>query len=599
MMKFLLALLIPVFAWGSADTINNATVFTGGKVYKNYILNSNCDYGLTGLTTTSTSGLLTKSSNLSGQSVCSWAPAATGKTVTIKMSPIGTDLNGSQCAATFDAASGTGGAVTYKAELQYDGVVKDSIADLAVLGSYTTFRLTYPCPGSFVTAFNVVLTSTSSSPGTLVWRNAHFGKTEISQQSVNGVTQSYTPVWAAAASTQPAIGNGTITGQHKREGAYDNIQINITSGTTTTYGTSSGWIFSLPTGELVDTTQQAIDGSGVVQSQAFAIATATLNQYSGIVSVYGTTKSDVLVQTTGASTNQHWSNVAPATWAATTAGQKIQLNFRVPIQGWLSSAAVTSDQTDYGWTSYTPTFTGFGTVTNIDCKHRRDSEEVVLKCKFTAGTTTSTEARMSLPPGLTSVSTIPTLSSAGPFFKGFTSTLIYGYGTVLIEPSVSYVTFGEADSTNNPMAKATATVFGNNGLFDFSNIRIPIAGWNANGRAQAVAGGVRTNDPNTPSLILYAKITGSASTPTISSQSGTWLSSITRNAQGNYTAVPVTSFFSTAPYCWSRCYDNTVGTAPNAGAANSTTAITVNCTSLSSGFPGNDCNRELFCLAPQ
>ena len=67
------------------------------------------------------------------------------------------------------------------------------------------------------------------------------------------------------------------------------------------------------------------------------------------------------------------------------------------------------------WQSYTPTFTGFGTASNIEFQWRRIGDSVQVKGKFTAGTPTATEARISLPSGMTSADTskIPTLQHAG------------------------------------------------------------------------------------------------------------------------------------------------------------------------------------------
>lgn len=53
----------------------------------------------------------------------------------------------------------------------------------------------------------------------------------------------YTPAWTA--SVNPAIGNGTITGQYKRIGNFVVVDAGFVAGTTTTFGTSQ-WFFSLP-----------------------------------------------------------------------------------------------------------------------------------------------------------------------------------------------------------------------------------------------------------------------------------------------------------------------------------------------------------------
>src|SRR5690606_19435168 len=64
--------------------------------------------------------------------------------------------------------------------------------------------------------------------------------------------------------------------------------------------------------------------------------------------------------------------------------------------------AYRQEQADYDWTAYTPSFTGFGTVSGVSAWHKRVGSNLLLKWVFTSGTTTATEARMSLPTGLTS-----------------------------------------------------------------------------------------------------------------------------------------------------------------------------------------------------
>ncbi|MFD0074249.1 hypothetical protein ACFVIY_17630 [Streptomyces sp. NPDC127166] len=53
----------------------------------------------------------------------------------------------------------------------------------------------------------------------------------------------YTPVWTAT--TNPSLGNGTLVGKYRKIGRLVNFQIDLTMGTTTTYG-SGAWSLTLP-----------------------------------------------------------------------------------------------------------------------------------------------------------------------------------------------------------------------------------------------------------------------------------------------------------------------------------------------------------------
>ena len=70
----------------------------------------------------------------------------------------------------------------------------------------------------------------------------------------------YTPDWVAA-STNPAIGNGTIVGRFRRLGTSLELNVTITSGTTTTYGTGAMAI-RLPSGVTARTVTNGMQSNG-------------------------------------------------------------------------------------------------------------------------------------------------------------------------------------------------------------------------------------------------------------------------------------------------------------------------------------------------
>lgn len=59
----------------------------------------------------------------------------------------------------------------------------------------------------------------------------------------------YTPSWISSG-TAPALGNGTLTGRYKRQGDLVAVHINLTTGSTTTYGTGA-YTLTLPVGGIV------------------------------------------------------------------------------------------------------------------------------------------------------------------------------------------------------------------------------------------------------------------------------------------------------------------------------------------------------------
>lgn len=131
------------------------------------------------------------------------------------------------------------------------------------------------------------------------------------------------------------------------------------------------------------------------------------------------------------------------------------------------------------WEAYTPTFTGLGTVSSVEMYWRRNGDKLELEGSFTVGTATATEARVSLPTSLTSAA-IPSIRFAGRAIRAQATATTTKNAVVLIEPSVTYVTFGLDDYTQaaSPFTKQNGNV-----LFGAQKVSlqasVPIAGWSA------------------------------------------------------------------------------------------------------------------------
>ena len=126
---------------------------------------------------------------------------------------------------------------------------------------------------------------------------------QVKEQPV-GAWQSYTVSWTAA-TTNPSIGNGTLTGRYVQIGKTVICSISLTMGSTTTYG-SGIWRFSLP---------KSVASSSVRYiGQWRAYDTSTDASYSGVTSL-SSGDSDIIIfsRDHGSST---LSDVIPFTWAS-------------------------------------------------------------------------------------------------------------------------------------------------------------------------------------------------------------------------------------------------------------------------------------------
>lgn len=197
-----------------------------------------------------------------------------------------------------------------------------------------------------------------------------------------------------------------------------------TAAGTTTLTVSSTYIQQF-TGSTTQTVAMPV-ASTLAQGQSWQIinnstGTVTVNSSGGnlIASLAANTGAIVTCVLTSGTTAASW------TTSFTSSG---------------SGGAIVTD-----WVSYTPTFTGFGTVSNVQVKSRRSGNNLYISGRFQGGTTTATEARITLGynginANVTSSNTVITsIQLAGFCVFSYSSSPVY---TTLIEANVGYITFG-------------------------------------------------------------------------------------------------------------------------------------------------------------
>lgn len=134
------------------------------------------------------------------------------------------------------------------------------------------------------------------------------------------------------------------------------------------------------------------------------------------------------------------------------------------------------------WVAYTPTFTALGTVTSISMFSRRVGSSLEIMGKFVPGTTTGSEMRVSI--GFNGVdgnvvsdtTVVASIRKAGTWNSAGTGINV---GGVLIEQSVSYMTFGGESAGVSGLSKAIGTAAAASGLAISLEASIPIQGWNS------------------------------------------------------------------------------------------------------------------------
>jgi hypothetical protein len=202
------------------------------------------------------------------------------------------------------------------------------------------------------------------------------------------------------------------------------------------------------------------------------------------------------------------------------------------------------------WQSYTPTFTGFGSPSAIEFFWRQVGENIEVKGKFTSGVSTTTEARISLPNNYTSagVSKIPTIQVAGYAGKNASTVTVIP----LIEPSVTYLTFGQQIGTGSgAFTKTNGDSLVVNGSQLGFTATVPVAGLQGVTSIYSASCGANCEDEFSADV---------SSAGVVSGENVNWISGNASVASSVYTFTWTSGLFTVAPNCFTTPRAAGVGT---------------------------------------
>jgi hypothetical protein len=222
-----------------------------------------------------------------------------------------------------------------------------------------------------------------------------------------------------------------------------------------------------------------------------------------------------------------------------------------------SGSVYTSTNADTDWASCghtTSDFTGFGTVSAIETQCKREGSDLLMRGKFTSGADSAVEARLNLKLGgsaLTSASspTIGSLQVVGHGNVSTASTTFFSGISILIEPSVGYVTFGRESSTTDGITKTNANNIATSGRVISLTARIPISGWTQSNLIIGQFNGLEScTDSYECTDTFSAKV---SSTGVVSDENIEWITgNATITSTSTYALTFKTGLFTTAPNCF-------------------------------------------------
>ena len=525
-----------------------------GAFEKNYVQNPSGFKNVTyGIASSNAGETRNTSTPLTAISDVQMAFATAGDLLTFSLNTLDNGLTGQTC-----EASGT-----YKLTLGANDVVNmivynagANVAVVPLLSGTNTFSQIVPCGATAI----IFEQTSGTNASTLNVANLYYGKVtsigEVSQARSLGslawaITTSCT--WSTAATSYGAYSSDADCDDNARSiiGSVTDVsagqlpKVGIPWQGAGTYKVTATGRFSKNNSSADTAYFRGIDDDSNVWLGSFALGTSGANS----VSSGGSTFSRYYSSPPASGSTINFSLQGYVSSASSTAQIRPSdevFSLAVEYQPSSSQVAVRADAPGNMLTSYTPTFTGFGTATNISFQYQCvGANMLMVKGRATAGTVTATEARISLPSGFTAASTYSTLEVVGVIARNASSATYFGDYTT-IEPSVTYMTVSRQSSAANALSKANADdAFSTGNNFSVGPSFIQVASGCGNMPKVFIPGSVYAGSTAVKKMGA-ARVICSSSSSIVSNPDG-MIASIGNISSGACTITMATSYFTSTP----------------------------------------------------
>ena len=541
----LLISLLTTIAHAQFDTRAIETkVINGVFGYRNLITNPSCKRNIAGITGSSVAAVRNTTTALDGITDCTWNPTATSQTLTYAYDSLPAGLKGQNCEARILYL---GDASLVKANVQINSV--NVASDLQLTNSGTNAAvasINYPC-GDGSTATTLVLTSTGDA--------ANIQYAVYGGQATNLNSGSQVTPWVAY--TPTVQGFGTLTNVsvfYRIVGGNIEIQGKFQAGTVTA---SEGRIY-LPTGYTsADTnriaTIQAVghwwQANPTVAPGAILIEPSVTyvtlgsgssgNNSFGKLNGSGVSASNELV---GFFASVPLSGQGIGTTVSIPSGPASWSGYHATDCAWTTSSSSFADPAaDASCTFTERTNRNFGTVTSAGSKlpgivftPPSTGRYYICALAQASNSTSSNYSAYSMTDGTTEI------AQGSSRYPNIVSTPICGI-------------YNAASVASTTIKLQLKSIAGGNAIIDGSSsnaIEWSIYSLDQAFPAPVLVGSITSNSTGAERLERAAVTsTCSASPCTIASQSGSWLTNITRASTGNYSINFAAGMFSAAPTC--------------------------------------------------
>ena len=350
--------------------------------------------------------------------------------------------------------------------LLYAGLITGTTAASWQVVNYATSDTTYPLS---IALGGTGVTSVTVSPAASAWAGWDANK----NLSANNHINAFTATASAGGTTTLTVASTAIqqiTGTLTQIIAMPVVStlvagqtftiINNSSGVVTVNSSGGNLIVTMAAGTTAFLTAVLITGT----TAASWNSSYFFDNGAGVVSITGTANQVVASSATGAVVLS-----LPQSIATSSAVQFASLAL-----GAYAVLPVTP------WVAYTPTFTGFGTVTGISVWSRRVGDNLEIRGFFTSGTATAVQAQISLGYNGTNanVTSSNTLLAAQNIIGGMGVGAATGASILIqVQPNVGYITYGLQSGSAQGLSAQNGNVLFSAGVNASFFCSVPIATW--------------------------------------------------------------------------------------------------------------------------
>ena len=560
------------------------------KVERNFIKDGDAEIYSTSsvpsnMVTTGGTLAISTSSPLEGSKSFTYASTTSGQLLTINFAALSSKLKNGNCEASFSFSNTTS---SWKAYVTLNSVKVSNEYAIPLSTDPATVplnSLSFPC-GDLTYAPKLVIESTAASAGTIKLdsiigsKNANIGT--VAQASFfGGMEQAgagsciYSENTSTGLSDFKDLGSGsgcnawTVSGSVTATGTNDHRPVlsNLAPGT---YQVTISGVFLDDTANQLCTFRLS-DGTTTYQPQGTTVPNAANGAATNVLTYtipYTTPQSSITLKLQAADNGAGSCSLYNV--ANLNAAWKI---YYFPSQ---AQTVVNMNQSNYGATAYTPTITGVGTPTGVSFFHKREGEFIYIWGYGVTGTVTGSAVSFTLPDSLTIDTTKGTSTGSRVGDVSVSGASIYMAKT---ETATSTSLFYIAGTSVT--SKSVGTDIGNTTAFAI-NAKIPISGWTENQNAPLLVGGVTSNTSGME-RIERATVNCSSSS-SVTSQSGSWISSVGNISSGVCSITLAAGIFSATPSCTVAHNASDAGVVSmNQLLANSATSLSYTCRYVNSG----------------